>query len=1313
MGNINKIRPGDDSYLQGFPEEVYDLSDTSHLRRFVDALCSDAGVGTLRKIGMLRRLQTSIDETYFNNLDALYGVVFDFPRLSSESYDYNPEMQLVTTDELAEAKIKDAHYRARIWKYASSFAYGGTKRGIKLAAEAGCGKSCHVVEMYDYYQSNGIAEGADISSEVTGVSVDNHLGVYGTADYSEVLVVPLEDITDEERKNIYRAISRLMPQDAIATIVDKDDFFNGTGATFNGDEEYHASFEASSSWWQVIRYVTGAADWSYEYNRASNMWVLPAVKAEAPTQALVNHREDSVDFTFLVSGCVASSEHIGPYSPLLTRVYTSYAEESMQTLQKADYAISPSSTATYTTNYYDLNGVVDWSYIEAYAESYQNLESSRQRRVWSSAEKYPGDNESEWLDVSLERAVPINRIHLRTYRKPETITPYALVDGVWQELKNADGYTLKYRYSSWGGASLAGDMLEVDFEFPIVSTDSFRFEITRGTQLFASVDALGNVSPQEIPFSVEISDASFYYDIYSLSDFRDCTFIDSYGNLVEMGVMKTPPENLAVDGAYWLSQPNVDEDAIEYMICDLGAAQSVDYVELQPIHGGCQMNIYSSVNGVDWEPYPNSYVLYGGAYNLQPRVIRYLKLEFTGLAAVPYTRVGNSHITELKWPNSLLAYYKQLPESVYSQTSVGTYLMDGVDAIQTDSSSVDKFLQLGISNSYGTDLSDFNLNTASVGADNALFTGDEYSMPTSLLSNEYVAQAGLTDASSQVVRENSLEAVRSKSSVFNQNDTLKRRFLSGPHSYRTEVMQRTSDIAYMVGIETIVIGQRGFSTSAQMGTFVVSAADERYISENGGWVEDAGAMWANGGNDVPYLESVDFSVPNAFRSFDFVTKQREPEQQFEYPSDMSKEWHAYAVGGKSSALSTEFGNSGNVLEIVPEDSTATKIGAESDTYLVKAGGVATVQANVYIPGAGTSDGWIFECLDSVDSSQVFSCQKSLACGKWNEFGVTFSPQPSSLWWDSAYAFRVKLDIKAPQNLAQGTPVFFPNIDLTQTYTMVGESGSYQLNIDDIAIVYFNGTENNPVHLDMTGSQEFWFPLQQSLASGESADGVYDAVNNKYYGAYYLYFGNQSTIGTITSPTQKMLDYGKRDDSGNIVLESMVDYTKVFNSVPFYRTADHTELRNQHLSEGVGNVTFMASVPQALANAYNGDGVLHEPSKYKVFDYESDDGRFGIQCYWWGEDLMFRINERDGFCNSCVMGMGGTTLNAVMTPGTTYRAVANWGGRDANGIRKIRMWFHDNSAYGGVSGIDAIELKDIDNVYGLTDGASVVYDEGTY
>jgi hypothetical protein len=122
--------------LRNFPEEIYDLRDTSNLVRILKVLLGDAGAGQLRKRTMVTRLESYLSGANFFDLDRFYGAVFGALRTPDESLGINPMDDVATPDEWDALLAADASYRERISNLAKAINMGGTVQGLKRAAEA-------------------------------------------------------------------------------------------------------------------------------------------------------------------------------------------------------------------------------------------------------------------------------------------------------------------------------------------------------------------------------------------------------------------------------------------------------------------------------------------------------------------------------------------------------------------------------------------------------------------------------------------------------------------------------------------------------------------------------------------------------------------------------------------------------------------------------------------------------------------------------------------------------------------------------------------------------------------------------------------------------------------------------------------------------------------------------------------------------------------------------------------------------------------------------------------------------------------------
>lgn len=135
--------------LRNFPEEVYDLRDTSTLVRLLKVLLGDAGTGQLRKRTLVTRLESYLAGAKFFDLDRFYGALFGALRRPSEALAINPMEDVATPDEWDALLAADASYRERISNLAKAINMGATVPGLKRAAEAIVGAP---VDIYESWQ---------------------------------------------------------------------------------------------------------------------------------------------------------------------------------------------------------------------------------------------------------------------------------------------------------------------------------------------------------------------------------------------------------------------------------------------------------------------------------------------------------------------------------------------------------------------------------------------------------------------------------------------------------------------------------------------------------------------------------------------------------------------------------------------------------------------------------------------------------------------------------------------------------------------------------------------------------------------------------------------------------------------------------------------------------------------------------------------------------------------------------------------------------------------------------------------------------
>lgn len=141
--------------LRNFPENLYDLRNSSHLVRLLKVLLGDAGAGQLRKRTMVTRLEATLNGANFFDLDRFYGAIFGALRQPSEALAINPMDDVATPDEWDGLLAADASYRERIVELATAIAMGGTVPGLQQVAEALVQTPVDIYESWQLLDSYG------------------------------------------------------------------------------------------------------------------------------------------------------------------------------------------------------------------------------------------------------------------------------------------------------------------------------------------------------------------------------------------------------------------------------------------------------------------------------------------------------------------------------------------------------------------------------------------------------------------------------------------------------------------------------------------------------------------------------------------------------------------------------------------------------------------------------------------------------------------------------------------------------------------------------------------------------------------------------------------------------------------------------------------------------------------------------------------------------------------------------------------------------------------------------------------------------
>lgn len=257
-----------------FDPEIFDLTDTSHLSRFMKVLLGDAGVGQLRKQSLVNRLSTVLESTHFYDLDGFYGALLSASRKPDEVIPLNPSQNLATEDEWDDIMARDSRYRERLIKMVKALAIGGTAQGLKALAEALTNSPCDISETWKLIPE-GYSNGADntwgqveanypLWGDLDGASwavVSNHhqIGWEGIESSDEVTITVFNDYSDisdpnEQQKqklrdtdDLLRVLGIFKPAGVILSVA--------LGGDVNTMPVPIASMSADSEYWSITQKI--------------------------------------------------------------------------------------------------------------------------------------------------------------------------------------------------------------------------------------------------------------------------------------------------------------------------------------------------------------------------------------------------------------------------------------------------------------------------------------------------------------------------------------------------------------------------------------------------------------------------------------------------------------------------------------------------------------------------------------------------------------------------------------------------------------------------------------------------------------------------------------------------------------------------------------------------------------------------------------------------------------------------------------------------------------------------------------------------
>lgn len=173
------------SYLDRFPDEIYNKTPQSRLVKLMYALIGPSGVAGIKQNLLTARLALESNGLELFNLDQFYGDPFKFGRILDETHDLNTG-GLLNQEDWDRVKAKDEAYRNRAVDFLKGTKAGNTLLGMRLIARSGLGHECEVIENYRYLYDQ---------------HTDDRLGIpyHGqTNNLEEFIVLPRKEVSTSE-----------------------------------------------------------------------------------------------------------------------------------------------------------------------------------------------------------------------------------------------------------------------------------------------------------------------------------------------------------------------------------------------------------------------------------------------------------------------------------------------------------------------------------------------------------------------------------------------------------------------------------------------------------------------------------------------------------------------------------------------------------------------------------------------------------------------------------------------------------------------------------------------------------------------------------------------------------------------------------------------------------------------------------------------------------------------------------------------------------------------------------------------------------
>lgn len=630
-----------------FPEEVYNLNSDSLLYKFLYSLLGDAGINGIKKATLAPKLYESLSSTNFNDLDTLFSNVVQLTRLNEEIYKYDPYNQMLTQDQWAEVRRKDAWFKTRAQDFMRGANLGNTVEGLKLLGRAATGYECEVFERWKYLD--------DINS-------DQPIGIpdYGVLNAPEEFVIrpQVASITPQEQRRITEVIRRLKPSNSVYSV----------DVASNGLTEVPINSGTASSYnFYIQRYVTGNSLIDYSYTKNNN-WIKTGESVEAPTQAFGDRSESIIYLT--VNNITSSSFHLGNFSTEQQVLFTHLQRGTNTYPYEASQALSDTpdiykfSSPWYVKNASKDSFVINEHYPVGYFADDNFILDKPTKLFWASQEREPDAQEE--LNIDLGKVRPVNMVQFEICQKPIDIDVYYYDEGLedWELVDYRSDVNNETRifYNGTGDYSWQNIVLY----FNTVNAKDVKIVFSR------RVDPFPFFNSEPFQWSVDVRNLKLAQVVASIDEFVPNSGVDVLGNAY-VTEAKTYNYDKAFDeqeDTYWQSQINPSKFAVESLYLDVRTGSDASFIDelyVDPLTPECLMHVYYSTDDTNddnwdnklWTPVPRHYILKRGNFKLVETIhAKYIKLEFTKLAITPYNT--------LNLPVKLDVTYRTFPSWVES-----------------------------------------------------------------------------------------------------------------------------------------------------------------------------------------------------------------------------------------------------------------------------------------------------------------------------------------------------------------------------------------------------------------------------------------------------------------------------------------------------------------------------------------------------------------------------------------------------------------------------------------------------------------------